>query len=110
MADFTLRQGDVVAKLSQLGYRPDEGFQEANTWYVAEASISADSDTKLSNGPATTEHDGKEFPITVSVLESERPAKEDDQDEDDGWKNPVCEIEIRHAEGLPKLAKSLGLL
>jgi hypothetical protein len=50
------------------------------------------------------------FQSPISVLESERAAEDDDEDEDDEWKNPVCEIEIGYADGLPELAKSLGLL
>ncbi|MFN2509195.1 MAG: hypothetical protein ABR589_10535 [Chthoniobacterales bacterium] len=103
MAIFTLRQGDVVARLSQLDYRPNEGFQEANTWYVAEASISADSDTKLTNGPATIEHRGSVFSITVTVLECEVPRDEDEEDPE--WPDPACMIEIGYAEGLLKLAQ-----
>ena len=109
MKDFTLRQGGVTAKLSQLGYSPDTGFQEDNTWYVDEAYISAESDTKLTNGPAVIEHDGKDFPITVRVLEIEASPEEDAEDEDDEWKNPVCEIEIGYAEGVKELARALGL-
>ena len=108
MADISLRQGDVIAKLSQVCYRPDEGFQENNTWYVADASISADSDTKLVNGPATIEHEGMKFPVTVRVLECE--SLSNDEDEDSEWPNPVCMIEIGYAEGLPELADALGLL
>ena len=108
MANFTLRQGDVIAKLSQVCYRPDEGFQGDNTWHVAEASISADSDKKLADGSAIIEHEGKEFPVTVSVLECETPS--DEEDEEPEWANPFCTIEISCAEGLPKLALALGLL
>jgi hypothetical protein len=105
MSNVTLRQGDVVAKLSEVCYRPDEGFLEDNTWHVAEASISAESDTKLKDGLATIEYDGKEFPITVSVLEFELgPDEEDDESES------ACTIDIAFAEGLPKLAQALRLL
>jgi hypothetical protein len=39
MEDFTVRQGGVVAKLSQLDYRPDEDFQEGNTWRLHPAPM-----------------------------------------------------------------------
>jgi hypothetical protein len=71
MAKFTLRQGNVTAKLSEVSYQPAEGFQQDNTWHVAEESISAESDTKLRNGPATIQHGGINFPVTVTVLEFE---------------------------------------
>ena len=111
MADqFTLRQADVVAKLSNVVYGPDEGFQDANTWHVADAAISAHSDTKLNNGPAIIEHEGKEFPIAVSVLDFDEAEEDDAEDDDKGWQNPACEIEIGYAEGLKKLAEELGLI
>ena len=108
MEEFTLRQGDVIAKISNLRYRPDEGFQEDNTWHVDEASIAGESDKKLTNGSASLEYGGKKFPITVSVFEVDIP--QDDEDEDDEFPNPVCEIEIGYTEGVKQLAKSLGLL
>jgi hypothetical protein len=105
MVNLTLRQGDVIAKLSKVRYRPDEGFQEDNTWQVAEASISVESDTKLRNGPATILYEGREFPVTVSVFELEMvPGQEDGEDES------ACTIEIACAEGLPTLAHALRLL
>jgi hypothetical protein len=107
MVRYTLRQGDVTAKLSQLSYRPDEGFEEDNTWHVAEETISAESDIKLRNGPATIQHGGTEFPVTVTVFESNtQPVEEDEPDEG----APICSIEVGYAEGLPKLAQVLGLL
>ena len=109
MEDFTLRQGEVTAKLSQVRYSPDTGFQADNTWYVDEAYISAESDTKLTNGPGIIDHDGKEFPITVRVFDIEASGEEDGEDEDNEWKNPVCEIEIGYAEGVKELARALGL-
>lgn len=108
MPHFTLRQSNIIAKISQVCYKPDEGFREDNTGYVAEASMSAESDTKLANGLATLEYDGNEFPIMVSVLEVDSPP--DDEDEEDEFRNAVCEIEIGYAEGLAKLAHALGLL
>src|SRR4030095_489630 len=108
MAKPILRQGDVIAKLSKVSYRPAEGFQEDNTWHVAEESISAESDTKLKDGHATIQHDGTEFPVTLTVLEFETlPGEEDDESEEG---DPACAIEIGYAEGLPKLALGLGLL
>jgi hypothetical protein len=108
MKEFTLHQNDVTAKLSAVCYQPTKGFQEDNTWHVAEQSMSADSDTELTNGPATIQHGGKEFPVTVTVLEFETlPGEEDDEPKED---EPACTIEIGYAEGLPTLALALGLL
>ncbi|MEP6670198.1 MAG: hypothetical protein ABJF10_13640 [Chthoniobacter sp.] len=98
----------MTANLSEVSLRPDEGFQEDNTWHVAEATISADSDTKLRDGPATILYGGIQFPVTVAVLEFETlPGEEDEEPEAD---EPACTIEIGYAEGLPKLALALGLL
>ena len=105
VSNFTLRQGDVVAKLSQICYRPDEGFQEDNTWYVAEGSISAESDTKLVNGPATLVYDGTEFPVGVTVFECETECETLP-----GEEREPARFEIAFAEGLPKLAHALRLL
>ena len=107
MAKFTLCQGDVTAKLSEVSYMPAEGFQEDNTWHVTEESISAESDTKLTNGPATIPHAGMNFPVTVTVLEFETLPGEEDEEPEKG--EPACTIEIGYAEGLPKLALALGL-
>lgn len=106
MPQFTLRQGNLVAKLSQVRYQPNEGLQENNTWYVDEAFIAAGSDKKLTNGPATLEYAGKKFPITVSVFEVDTAW----DDEDCEFPSPVCEIEIGYAEGVKQLARDLGLL
>lgn len=108
MAKFTLRQGNVTAKLSEVSYQPAEGFQEDNTWYVAEESISAESKTELTDGPATIQHGGMEFPVTVTVLKFETPPGEEDEEPEEG--ESACAIEIGYAEGLPKLALALGLL
>lgn len=101
-----LRQGVVTAKLSEISYRPAEGFEEDNTWHVSDEILLAESDTKLANGPATIKHGGMEFPVTVTVLEFK--PDEDDEGGEDG--EPACTIEIGYAEGLPKLALALGLL
>ena len=106
MSNLALRQGTVTAKLSQVSYRPAEGFEEANTWHVADESLLAESDTKLADGPATIKHGGVEFPVTVTVLEFE-PDEEGEGGEEG---EPACTIEIGYAEGLPKLASALGLL
>jgi hypothetical protein len=108
MGNFTLRQGGVTAKLSEVSYMPAEGFQEDNTWHVAEESISAASDTILTNGPATIQHGGMDFPVTVTVLEFESLPGEEDEESEKG--EPARTIEIGYAEGLPKLALALGLL
>jgi hypothetical protein len=108
MATITLRQADLTIELCNVCYRPNEGFQENNTWFVAEESISAECDTKLTNGPATISHRGKEFPVTVTVLQFEtQPAEEDEEPETE---EPASIVEIGYAEGLPKLALALGLL
>lgn len=108
MSKFALRQGPVSATLSDVSYRPAEGFQEDNTWHVADESLWAESDTKLVNGPATLKHGGMEFPVTVTLLEFE--TLPDEEDDGDGEGEPACTIEIGYAEGLPKLALALGLL
>lgn len=108
MAKFTLRQGAVTAKLTEVSYQPAEGFQEDNTWHVADEVISAESDTKLTNGPATIQRGGMEFPVTLTVLEFETLSGEEDEKLEEG--EPACTVEIGYAEGLPKLALALGLL
>jgi len=100
--EFTLRQGDVTAKLFNVAYEPAQGFEEGGTWGVAEEYISAESDTKLSDGPATIQHGGTEFPTTVSVFE-----KEDEETQVD---EPACTIDISYAAGLSDLAQALGLI
>ena len=108
MSKLSVSQGAVTAILSEVSYRPAEGFEKDNTWHVSEESLLAESDTKLANGPATIKHGGMEFPVTVTVLEFETlPGEEDDEGEEG---EPVCTIEIGYAEGLPKLALALGLL
>lgn len=106
MPKLDLRQGAVTAKLSEVSYRPAEGFEEDNTWHVSDESLLAECNTKLADGPATIKHGGMEFPVTVTVLEFE--PDEEDEGNDEG--EPVCTIEIGYAEGLPKLALALGLL
>ena len=91
MADFILRQGDVTATLSEVFYQPVEGIQEGNNWYVDDESISADSDTKLTDGPATIRHGGIQYPVLVTVLGN------DDEESEEG--DPACTIEIGYAEG-----------
>jgi hypothetical protein len=108
MANFILRQGAITAKLSEVSYLPPEGFEEDNTWYVADESISAESDTKLTNGPATIEHGGMEFPVSVNAIDIEAPPGEEDEEFEEG--GPACTIEIGYAEGPQKLARALGLL
>lgn len=107
MTTFALRQGAVTAKLSEVSNRPAEGFQEDNTWQVVYESLSAESDTKLTNGSATIQHGGMEFPVTVTVLEFETLPDEEDEECEEG--EPACTIEIGYAEGLLKLALALGL-
>lgn len=107
MASSFLSQGDVTAGLSEIFYKPAEGFQEGNTWYVAEESISAESDRELTDGPATLHYTGKQFPVTVSVLEFE--AEPGDEDAEIEGAEPACIVEIDFDEGLPKLARALGL-
>jgi hypothetical protein len=107
MAKMILRQGDVTAKLFDVSYVPAEGFEADNTWHVAEDSISAKSETELTNGPATIQNGGTEFPVTVTVLEFETLPGEEDEKPKKG--KAACTIEIGYAEGLPKLALALGL-
>ena len=107
MASFTLRQGDVIAQLSEAWFRPAQGFEEDNTWHVSEESIWAQSDSKLRDGPATLQHGGSEFPVTVTVLEFETLPGEDDEPEKG---EPACLIEIGYADPLQKLALDLGLI
>jgi hypothetical protein len=107
MSKLALRQGAVTANLSEVCYRPAEGFEEHNTWHVSDESLLAESDTKLADGPATIMHGGMEFPVTLTVLEFE-PDDEEDEGNEEG--EPACTIEIGYAEGLPKLALALGLL
>lgn len=108
MGKTTLRQGQIVATLTDLVYHPAEGFQEQGTCYATEEVIAADSDTELECGPAMLIHRRLEYPVTVTVMEIEQqPGEEDDGPEDD---EPACLIEIGCAEGLPKLALALGLL
>ncbi len=97
MAHITLRQGNVTAKLSEVSYLPDEGFEEDNTWHVSEASISAESDTKLVDGPATIQHAGSDFPVVVTVF-----GEEEDENS--------FPIDIGSTADLSKLAQALGLL
>jgi len=108
MAIITLRQGNVTARLSEVSYQPAEGFQEDNTWHVDDESISAESDAKLANGPATIQHGGIVFPVDVTVLEFETLPDDDDDEPEES--DSVCTIEIGYAEGVPKLALALGLL
>jgi len=108
MLKLALRQGAVTATLSDVSYRPAEGFHEGNTWHVADESLLAESDTKLASGPATIMHGGMEFPITVTLLEFETSPDEEDEGREEG--EPACTIEIEYAEGLPKLALAIGLL
>ena len=108
MAKTILRQGKVTAKLSELVYEPAEGFQEDNTWHVADETISAESNIPLQDGPATIQHRGTEFSVTVTVLEFETPPGEDEEEPEDG--ETACVIEIGYEAGLPKLALAFGLL
>jgi hypothetical protein len=108
MAELTMRQGDLVGKISVV-YQPEEGFEQEGTWYVAEASITAESDTKFASGPAVIEHGGKELPVIASVF-VDTSADEEEEDDDDEWKTPACELEIRGSEGVRDLAVALGLL
>lgn len=104
VAKYTLRQRDVTANLCQLSYEPAEGFEENNTWHVAEEFLSAESDTELTDGAATIQYAGKEFPVTVTVLERGKSDEEPDGDES------VCSIEIGFAAGVSQLAMNLDLL
>lgn len=94
--------------LGEVCYHGVEGFQESNTWHVAEAVIRAELDTKISSGPAELHRDGKTYPVIVEVLQFvEEPADEEDEIEDE----PACEIEIKPVKGkLAQLAIDLGLL
>ena len=108
MEKITLQQGGITAILSEVAYHRPEGFQESNTWHVTQEAISADSDAKLTDGPATIQYGEQTFPVTVTLVELEQlPGEEDEEPEDD---KPACRIEIDYAEGLPKLALALGLL
>ena len=105
MPKIILRQGSVTAKLSEVFYQASEGFLADNTWCVSDECITADSDVKLTSGPAMIQCGAKEFAVTVTVFEFEH-----EEDEDIGEGEPACNIEIGHGESLPKLALALGLL
>ncbi|MBE2203052.1 MAG: hypothetical protein IAE94_01755 [Chthoniobacterales bacterium] len=107
MPKITLKQGDTIAALSELAYHQPQGFQQDNTWYATEEVIAADADQQLECGPATLIHDGKEYPVTVTVMEFEEVPGEDGEPEED---EPACMIEMNYTDGLPKLAYALGLL
>lgn len=101
VAQITLHQGGVTANLSNLSYEPAKGFQEENTWQVADESLFAEVDAKLKNGPATLRHDGRVFDVTITVLEFDPvPGDEDEAN---------FTIEIGYADGLAKLALALGI-
>jgi len=107
MSATTLRQGTDTATLSELAYHPPQGVKEQGGWYATEEVIAADSDTQLESGHATLIHCGKEYPVTVIVMEFGEVHGQDDESEED---EPVCMIEMEYADGLPKLAYILGLL
>ena len=107
MATITLRQGDFIANLSEVAYRPAEGFQQENTWQVVDESISAASDVKLKDGEATIQYNGTEFPVSVSVLEFEATLSEEDEPQEE---ETACVLEIGSIQSLPKMALALGLL
>lgn len=107
MSTTTLRQGNRTAILSELAYHHPKGFQDAGTWYATEEVITADSNAKLKCGPAALIHGGKDYSITVTVLESEEVPREGGELGED---ETHYSIEIDYAEGLPKLAYALGLL
>jgi hypothetical protein len=103
MADFRLRQGEVLATLSEVDYQAAKGFQEDNTWHVDDEVITADSDVPLKDGPAILLHEGQEFPVSVNVFEFEG-------DDEPGEEGPACFIDIGSADGVAKLATTLGLV
>jgi len=106
METFKLRQGDTIATLSEIEYQGAEGFQEDNAWHVAEETMTAESNVNLNDGPAVILHNGKEIPISVNILKFESsPGQEPESDGDE----PACTIDISHAEGLTKLAITLGV-
>jgi hypothetical protein len=106
MAKIILRQGGVTAKLSDVLYRPNEGFLEDNTWCVDEESICADADAPLKTGPATIQHGGMKYEVTIRVFVTEMESDEEaDDDVEATWP-----IEIECEAGLQKLALALGLL
>ncbi len=108
MKQYALHQGGITALLSAVAYQEPQGFEESGTWHVIEETISAKSDAKLINGPATIQHGERVFPVTVTLFELEMlPGEEGAESEDD---EPACHIEIGYAKGLPKLALALGLL
>ena len=106
MAKITLRQGNVPATLSDVYYRPDEGFLADNTWCVSEAAIEAGADAQLFTGPATIRRGQMQFEVTIVVCEFQ--GAEEEEDIVDG--EPVCSIEIEYKGKLRKLALELGLL
>ena len=65
-------------------YHPPQGVQEQGAWYATEEVIAADSDTQLESGPATLIHCGKEYPVTVIVMEFGEVPGEDDEPKEDG--------------------------
>jgi len=54
------------------------------------------------------QYGGTEFPVVVTVLESEMLRGEEGEEPEKG--EPACTIEIGYAEGLSRLALALGLL
>jgi len=105
MSKITIQQGAVKATLGEVCYHGAEGFQESNTWHVAEAVIRAELDPKISSGPAQLHRDGKTYPVIVEVLQFVEEPEDEIEDE------PACEIEIKPIEGkLAQLAIDLGLL
>ena len=105
MSKIILRQGTVTAKLSEVFYQAPKGFLEDNTWCVSDEYITADSDVKLTSGPAIIQYGAKEFAVIVTVFQFE-----DEEDEDIGEAEPTCNIGIGYGENLAKLAVSLGIL
>ena len=83
IAMITIHQGKVTAKLSEVSYRPARGFQEDNTWHVAEEAITAEADTPLITGLAMIRYGRMEFEVTVTVFEVEMlPGEVDEENED----------------------------
>ena len=102
MANYILRQGTVTANLFDITYRQSEGFFEDHAWHASEATITAESDTKLTAGPGAILHDDQSYAVTVTVWEF---GVSDDEEEESTFT-----IDIDHPEGAARLASALGLV
>lgn len=113
MNNYTIRQGDVSATLSEVSYSPVSSDIENNTPYVIEDFISADADRELTTGGATIHYNGNTYPVLIEVWPTPMSNEQADGEDEDGDEEtePTFSIEITPTEGtLPRLADMLGLL